>query len=126
MGIRLQKRISIAKGVNLNLSKKGIGMSVGVKGARVGIGPRGVKTSVGIPSTGVRYEKQHSLKAEKKPSKRTPKFIEGKTGIIINGKKVHEETIRVPVKKKKKGCLGCCTLPLIGIVAVCVLVALLL
>ena len=125
MGLRLQKRVKIAKGVNLNLSKKGVGISFGVKGAHVGIGPRGVRTSVGIPGTGIRYEKQSSRKKNPRP-KRGTKNVKAKAGIIDNGKKVHEETIRVPVQKRKKGCLGCCTLPLISVASVGALLAMVL
>ncbi len=56
MGLRFSKRIKIAKGINLNLSKSGIGMSVGVKGARFGVGPRGTRVTTSIPGTGISNE----------------------------------------------------------------------
>ncbi len=55
MGIRFRRRIRLAKGVHLNLSKTGVGISAGVPGARIGTGPRGAYRSVGIPGTGLVY-----------------------------------------------------------------------
>lgn len=40
--VSFRKRIKIAPGVNLNLSKGGISTSFGVKGASVSVGKRGV------------------------------------------------------------------------------------
>ena len=56
MAFRFNKRIKIAKGVNLNLSKSGIGMSAGVKGMRVGAGPRGTRVTASVPGTGISKE----------------------------------------------------------------------
>ena len=107
MGVRFNKRIKLAKGINLNLSKSGIGISAGTKGARVGIGPRGVRTSVGAPGTGVRFEQQHSLNASKKEKRqKAPRSVvvevPAKAGIIVNGRSVHQETVRVPIKVTRK------------------------
>lgn len=55
MGFRLFRRIRIAPGLGINLSKSGISLSAGVRGARVTIGPRGVRRTVGIPGTGISY-----------------------------------------------------------------------
>lgn len=57
MGFRVQKRLRMAKGVHLNISKKGIGISAGVPGFRVSMGPRGVRRTVGIPGTGLSYSR---------------------------------------------------------------------
>lgn len=53
MGLRFRKRIKIAKGLNINLSKSGIGFSAGIPGLRVGLGPKGAYSSAGIPGTGL-------------------------------------------------------------------------
>ncbi len=45
----------------MNFSKSGVGASAGTRGMRIGIGPRGLRTSVGIPGTGVYYEKRTKL-----------------------------------------------------------------
>jgi len=56
MGFRLQRRVTIAPGLTMNISKRGVGMSVGPRGAKVSVGPRGARESIGIPGTGMRYE----------------------------------------------------------------------
>lgn len=58
MGFRFSKRIRMAKGINLNLSKSGIGISAGVKGFRIGAGPRGVRATTTIPGTGISFSQQ--------------------------------------------------------------------
>jgi len=52
MGFRFQRRIKIAPGVRLNLSKSGISTSVGGRGLT--LNSRGTAT-VGIPGTGLSY-----------------------------------------------------------------------
>ena len=56
MGFRLQRRVKIAPGLTLNISKRGLGLSAGPRGAKVSIGQRGTRETVGIPGTGMRYE----------------------------------------------------------------------
>lgn len=60
MGWRFQRRIRIAPGVTLNLSKRGLGISAGMRGARVGMGPRGVHRSLGLPGTGISHREERS------------------------------------------------------------------
>jgi hypothetical protein len=56
VGFRFQRRIRIAPGVRLNLSKSGIGASVGRTGLRVGMDAKRKKYfSVGLPGTGLSY-----------------------------------------------------------------------
>jgi Protein of unknown function (DUF4236) len=56
MGFRFQRRIRIAPGVRLNLSKSGIGASVGRTGLRLGMAAKRKKYfSVGLPGTGLSY-----------------------------------------------------------------------
>ena len=56
MGFRFQRRIRIAPGVRLNLSKSGIGGSVGRTGLRLGLDAKRRKYfSVGLPGTGLSY-----------------------------------------------------------------------
>jgi hypothetical protein len=56
MGFRFQRRIRIAPGVRLNLSKSGIGGSVGRRGLRLGVDARRKRYfSVGLPGTGLSY-----------------------------------------------------------------------
>lgn len=66
MGFRFYKRVRIAPGVSLNLGKKGASVSVGPRGAKMTFGRNGVRSSVGIPGTGIRYEKRYG---KSKPSR---------------------------------------------------------
>jgi hypothetical protein len=63
MGLQFRKRVKLAKGMYLNLSKSGVSMSLGTKGARMTIGKKGVTETLGIPGTGLSYRKQQSWKA---------------------------------------------------------------
>ena len=55
MGMRFWRRIRIAPGLTLNLSKSGGSLSVGPRGAKYTIGSRGRRATVGIPGTGLFY-----------------------------------------------------------------------
>jgi hypothetical protein len=55
MGMRFGKRISIAKGLKLNVSRGGLGLSLGGKGGSISTGPRGPHLNVGIAGTGVSF-----------------------------------------------------------------------
>lgn len=59
MGFRFFRRIKVAPGVTVNLSKSGGSLSVGPRGAKVTVGPRGVRKTVGIPGTGL-YHTTHT------------------------------------------------------------------
>ncbi|MGE0823766.1 MAG: DUF4236 domain-containing protein [Candidatus Binatia bacterium] len=61
MGFRFFKRVSLAKGMTLNLSKSGGSVSVGPRGARLTLGPSGARVSLGIPGTGLYYTTNFSL-----------------------------------------------------------------
>ncbi len=50
---RLWRRVKIAPGVSINLSKSGPSLSVGPRGAKVTFGRRGVRQTIGIPGTGL-------------------------------------------------------------------------
>jgi len=69
MAFRFWRRIRIAPGVTLNLSKSGGSLSFGPRGAKFTIGPRGKRVTVGIPGTGLFYttklpdKKSHSTSA---------------------------------------------------------------
>lgn len=58
MSLRFRRRIRIAPGISLNVSKGGLGISAGPRGAKIGIGPRGMNQSLGIPGTGLHYRKE--------------------------------------------------------------------
>lgn len=56
--MRLFRRVRLAPGVSLNLTKRGPSLSLGVRGAHVTIGRNGVRKTVGMPGTGVYYTSQ--------------------------------------------------------------------
>lgn len=58
MAFRFQRRIRIAPGVRVNVSKSGLGLSVGPRGYSTSIGPRGMYRNVGIPGTGLSYREK--------------------------------------------------------------------
>ncbi|RRN04666.1 DUF4236 domain-containing protein [Bibersteinia trehalosi] len=52
MAFKFRKRIKIAPGITLNLSKKGVSTTIGGKGASVNIGKKGAYLNTSIPGTG--------------------------------------------------------------------------
>lgn len=67
MGFRFRKSFKIAPGVRVNVGKKSIGISASVKGARVSVNSSGRKTTtVGIPGTGLSYQKTEKIGGTKK------------------------------------------------------------
>ena len=59
MSIRFWRRIRIAPGLRVNLSKRGASISIGRRGAWYTIGPRGQRMTVGAPGTGL-FWTEHS------------------------------------------------------------------
>ena len=57
MAWNFRKRIKIAPGIHLNLSKGGISTSIGPKGAKISIGKKGTYLNTSIPGTGL-YSRQ--------------------------------------------------------------------
>ncbi|MBS9405555.1 DUF4236 domain-containing protein [Halomonas sp. TRM85114] len=58
MAFRFQRRIALAPGLRLNLSKRGLGLSVGPRGASSGVGSGGMLGSASIPGTGLAYRQK--------------------------------------------------------------------
>jgi hypothetical protein len=52
MTLRFWRRIRIAPGLRVNLSKSGASVSIGRRGGWYTIGPRGQRMTVGAPGTG--------------------------------------------------------------------------
>ncbi|HDR0739440.1 DUF4236 domain-containing protein [Pasteurella multocida] len=50
---KFRKRVKIAPGITVNLSKSGVSATVGVKGASVNVGKKGTYLNTGIPGTGI-------------------------------------------------------------------------
>lgn len=53
--VRFFRRVQIAPGIRLNLSRSGPSLSLGVRGAHLTMGRRGLTRTVGLPGTGVFY-----------------------------------------------------------------------
>lgn len=91
MAWSFRKRIKIAPGVHVNLSKNGVSTSIGPKGAKVTVGPKGTYLHTGIPGTGI-YNRQ----------KIGPGFGEGTPNSTLS------ETMHSQSKgpSKNKGCMN--------------------
>lgn len=57
MAWKYRKRIKIAPGVTINVSRSGVSTTIGSKGASVNIGKNGTYLNAGIPGTGI-YDRQ--------------------------------------------------------------------
>jgi len=56
MGFSFRKRIKLAPGITVNLSRSGVSTTIGPKGAKLTVGgKRGPRATVGVPGTGVSY-----------------------------------------------------------------------
>lgn len=55
MAFRFFRRIKLAPGLTLNLSKRGGSLSFGPQGAKMTVGTSGVRRTVGLPGTGLWY-----------------------------------------------------------------------
>jgi hypothetical protein len=57
---RFFRRVRIAPGLTINMSKSGPSLSVGARGAHVTMGGvRGRRTTVGLPGTGLHWTSVH-------------------------------------------------------------------
>ena len=55
MGFRFYRRIRVAPGFRVNLSKSGLSVSAGGRGHWLTFGPGGNRATVGLPGTGLSY-----------------------------------------------------------------------
>lgn len=72
MALRFNRRIRIAPGISLNLSKSGIGASIGPRGAKINVSSRGVYSNVGLPGTGLAYREKLNKRSGRSPQTRAP------------------------------------------------------
>jgi len=70
IGFRFWRRVRIAPGVTLNLSKSGGSLSFGPRGAKFTVGSRGKRATVGLPGTGLFYTSTFPSKKRSKHGKR--------------------------------------------------------
>ncbi len=78
MGLRFFRRVRIAPGLTLNLSKSGGSLSLGTRGAKYTVGPRGRRATVGLPGTGLFYT-ETSSQAGRGRAKSTGRRASGRT-----------------------------------------------
>ena len=61
MGFRFRKKVKIAPGIDLNLTKKGISStSIGKKGATFNLSKKGITQTIGLPGTGLSFRTDKS------------------------------------------------------------------
>lgn len=58
MGLRFRKSFRLAPGIKINLAKTGPSLSLGERGAMLNIGHGRKKATIGIPGTGLSYQRQ--------------------------------------------------------------------
>lgn len=71
MAWRFQKRVKIAPGVRVNLSKSGASVTTGVKGLSVNTGKNGTHLNTGIPGTGLSKRTKLGGPTEAEPTRET-------------------------------------------------------
>ena len=67
MALRFQKRIKIAPGVRLNISKSTLSVTAGIKGASVNVGKDGKHLNLGAPGTGLSTRTRIGVKPDRNP-----------------------------------------------------------
>jgi hypothetical protein len=78
MGFRLWRRVRVAPGITLNLSKRGMSTSFGRRGYHVTLGHGHVRSSVGIPGTGMYWTsvsgagRRQTRQVSRRPVRRAP------------------------------------------------------
>jgi hypothetical protein len=61
MGFRFYRRLKIAPGLSVNLSRSGPSLSVGMRGAHVTVGKRGITRTIGLPGSGLFWTSRTGL-----------------------------------------------------------------
>jgi hypothetical protein len=78
MGFRLRRRIRIARGISLNLSKSGLSTSFGGRGYHMTVGHGHIRNTVGLPGTGMYWTsvsgsgKRQTRQVSRRPVRRAP------------------------------------------------------
>ena len=60
MSFRFRKRIKLAPGLRVNVSKGGASTTIGPRGASITVGKQGVHANVGLPGTGLSFRERIS------------------------------------------------------------------
>ena len=78
-----RKRIKVAPGVHLNVSKSGVSTSMGTKGMSITSGPKGTYLNTSIPGTGL-YNRQKIAPADRSYKGTSPDSPDGGQSKIIH------------------------------------------
>ena len=70
--MRFNKRIKIAPGIKLNVSKSGVSTTVGGRGASVNVGKKGTYLNTSLPGTGLSDRTKIGGNADSKTRKKQP------------------------------------------------------
>ena len=81
--MRFNKRIKIAPGVKLNLSKKGVSTTVGGRGASVNVGRKGSYLNTSLPGTGLSNRTKLGKTTKGRQSKASPKSGSGSSFFTV-------------------------------------------
>jgi len=73
MGFRFRKRIRLAKGLYLNLSKRGGSLSIGSRGTTTNISKKGVRDTLSLTGTGISYQTKHVGVSQRHGSAKGPR-----------------------------------------------------
>ncbi|MCC5988321.1 MAG: DUF4236 domain-containing protein [Pararhodobacter sp.] len=85
MPFRFWRRIRLAPGVTLNLSKSTASLSLGPRGAKYTISPRGNRATAGLPGTGLFYtvhDRQRAGRGDAAPAPKVPQRDRLKLGFF--------------------------------------------
>lgn len=85
MAIRFNKRLKIAPGVKLNISKSGISTTLGAKGASVNVGKKGAHLNAGLPGTGLSSRTKISGGSGSEKGQVSPLFAYAVLGLLVLG-----------------------------------------
>lgn len=84
MGFRFQRRIKIAPGIAINLSKSGISASVGPRGLKYRVGSDGQdRVTASIPGTGISYSTSGPLTGSNETPGQTEPTPSGRGRMVI-------------------------------------------
>lgn len=102
MAWTFRKRIKIAPGVSLNLSKSGVSTSIGPRGAKVTVGSQGTYLHTGIPGTGL-YNRQKIGTIPKSNDQSNTSSILGSTSYASKNRSSYNDSFGVDMNMDRTG-----------------------
>jgi cobalamin biosynthesis Mg chelatase CobN len=87
--MRFNKRIKIAPGIKLNISKSGVSTTLGGRGASVNVGKKGAYLNTSLPGTGLsdrtKISGKTTPKTQNEQHEANPKSGAGSTFLMVVG-----------------------------------------